>query len=799
MIERNPLKSRIKLPYLLFVSAFMVLLSAGVYSQNQYTGIVNDNTVSSFLASYNPSTIVDSKTKFSFSTQLNYSKISNFSSNRFLVYGTGVKYIEHKKPGYVRKHLNFDALNFKYEFDHQNAAAYSFRVRSLTNLEGLTNQWAHNASKEYEENLFGAQQDLTGFGLNSVDFTEHNFTYARVIFDRKTSFLKAGVSLKILNGLDASYFEVNSGQYNFNDTVSTQVDLTGIDANFGSSENDNQLFYKHRGLAFDLGVTYEYRPDFEDQYYEMDGVKRNVRYDMNKYKWKASASFTDLGFLKFMSDSADYYNFTNPTASINADKMVDVASLNLFSFVQSPFDFVKDSISSTGTPSPAEQPAKFRMNLPAAFHANFDMNVYKDFFYVSYNMSIPLHFKKGITQVRGFFIQTVTPRVEKQNWSIMLPISHLGNGKINVGVAGRFKYKGFIVFAGSNNLALLYGQKTSLSRNLFAGISYSVLYKVPKDTDGDKISDGKDDCPYDPGLAEFNGCPDTDGDGIIDKEDLCIYDKGPRKTRGCPDTDEDGIIDMNDMCPTEKGLGIHYGCPDRDMDGVIDAADRCPDVPGMELNNGCPIEPKDCCLDEDGDGIPNGMDGCPTVPGSVYNAGCPIDSTNINKIKLQEEKDKKDANNTGQQVKDNPEIDLRDQLITSQDELDSVLAGKDIFKNLALYFDTDEASLTDSERAKLDKLLKSLPNNGKGFEIVLVGNTDRDGSLDYNLILSKRRAETVKRKLIDFYKFDEKAISIYYYGETKSIHSEDYTEELKKADRRVDLKLIKLPRVPKQK
>ena len=143
-------------------------------------------------------------------------------------------------------------------------------------------------------------------------------------------------------------------------------------------------------------------------------------------------------------------------------------------------------------------------------------------------------------------------------------------------------------------------------------------------------------------------------------------------------------------------------------------------------------------------------------------------------------------------MEENPTVDLRDQLITTQDELDSVLAGKNIIKDLAIYFDVDEASLRDEEREKLDKAFKVLPKNER-YEIVLVGNTDRDGSLDYNLELSRRRAETVKRKLIDYYKFKDK-ITVYYYGETKSIHSGDYTDELKQADRRVDVKLIKLPR-----
>ncbi len=766
-------------------SAFLALSTSSI-AQSSYTGIATDNTVSAGMAVINPSAIVDSKTKLTISTRMNFSSISNFNSANFLPYGNTSKYIEPKNSGYLKRYQDLDVLNVKYEFDHKNAGAYSLRVRSLANTMGIPTDWTHNAVYKYDSNFVNNPQDLSGMSMNQILFTEHAFSYGRTIFDRQTSFLKAGVTLKILNGLDARYYHFNSGSILFPDTSSTDAVLSNADVDFGKNMSKNQLSYKNRGLGFDLGVTYEFRPNYEDQYYEMDGAKRLVRYDRNKYKWKATASITDLGFARFIRDTLKTFDFTNPGQTFDASKLLNVSSL-----VQLPFMYIQDSIQINGTKSP-EQISKYRMNLPTTFHAGFDMNVLRNF-YVSYNVSLPLSMKNDITKIKGYFIHTITPRVEKEKWSIMLPISQLGNGRVHVGLAGRFLFRGFSVFAGSNNMALLYGQKASLSRNFFVGIAYNVLYKVPSDRDGDKISDELDECPDDPGLPENNGCPDSDGDGIIDKVDLCIYEKGLRKNRGCPDTDEDGIIDMNDMCPNDKGLGIHYGCPDSDKDGVIDAADRCPDVPGVELNNGCPLEIQGCCLDEDGDGVVNEKDKCPNEPGSVYNSGCPINDKNINNINLQQQKEQKDANNTGQQVKENPQIDVRNQFLTSQSALDSIMKGKRVMKSLSVYFDVDEATLRDGDQTNLDKFMKTLPKNER-FEIILIGYTDRDGSLDYNLALSRRRAETVKRKLVDVYKFDPKNVNVYYYGETKSIHKGDYTEELKQADRRVDVKLIRLPK-----
>jgi len=60
------------------------------------------------------------------------------------------------------------------------------------------------------------------------------------------------------------------------------------------------------------------------------------------------------------------------------------------------------------------------------------------------------------------------------------------------------------------------------------------------------------------------------------------------------DTDGDRVPDGSDACPTQPG-SLRDGCPvvDRDGDGISDRFDKCPDVPevrdGRADGDGCPI------------------------------------------------------------------------------------------------------------------------------------------------------------------------------------------------------------------
>ncbi len=91
---------------------------------------------------------------------------------------------------------------------------------------------------------------------------------------------------------------------------------------------------------------------------------------------------------------------------------------------------------------------------------------------------------------------------------------------------------------------------------------------LPKDSDGDGVTDDRDQCPNTPAGArvDANGCEfDSDGDGVVDRLDQCPNTpKGtPVNEVGCPlDSDGDGVIDRDDRCPnTPKGDRVdNHGC-----------------------------------------------------------------------------------------------------------------------------------------------------------------------------------------------------------------------------------------------
>jgi outer membrane protein OmpA-like peptidoglycan-associated protein len=70
-----------------------------------------------------------------------------------------------------------------------------------------------------------------------------------------------------------------------------------------------------------------------------------------------------------------------------------------------------------------------------------------------------------------------------------------------------------------------------------------------------------------------------------------------------------------------------------------------------------------------------------------------------------------------------------------------------------IYFDTDSATVRDASAPTLQEIARLMQDN-PDLNIIVVGHTDSQGSYDYNMDLSRRRAASVAASLAQNYKVD---------------------------------------------
>ena len=250
-------------------------------------------------------------------------------------------------------------------------------------------------------------------------------------------------------------------------------------------------------------------------------------------------------------------------------------------------------------------------------------------------------------------------------------------------------------------------------------------------------------------MPEDKKAPDADGDGIPDELDKCPTEAEDfddfQDEDGCPDLDNDGdgVLDVDDKCPNDPedmdGFEDEDGCPDpdNDGDGILDVDDQCPNDAGPPENNGCP-DP-----DRDGDGVPDRIDNCPDEPGTVEHQGC--------------------------------------------QEKQLVVIGEGQLEILEkVYFKTGSAKLQKRSWALLDNVAAVLIAHPEIKKIRVEGHSDKTGSLKFNMILSKKRANTVVRYLVGRGQVSKSRLVAKGFGPKKPLVPNAKTKEEQAMNRRVE-------------
>jgi len=110
---------------------------------------------------------------------------------------------------------------------------------------------------------------------------------------------------------------------------------------------------------------------------------------------------------------------------------------------------------------------------------------------------------------------------------------------------------------------------------------------------------------------------------------------------------------------------------------------------------------------------------------------------------------------------------------------------------MQIHFYSASSQLSEEAMDQLENVGKALENpilNGKKFEIS--GHTDDSGTSETNLILSKYRAEQVRKYLLESFSIQPEALIVAYYGDTRPI-TPNSSSQSRALNRRVEFKRLK--------
>jgi outer membrane protein OmpA-like peptidoglycan-associated protein len=692
--------------------------------------------------------------------------------------------------------VEVDILNFMVTLDRKRAVGFQIRSRSLLNMDDVSPELIRLSSNEFDfYNLFNINVNDEELNISMNSWIEYNLSYAQILSDQNEHFYKVGGKLKILQGVASAYLHTKDLKFNIqNDTTSNSISGNfdyGYSENLGgyiepdfdkeefSASNLNDLASKV-GFGVDLGIVYEWRPDWQKYKYDMDGEKDLWMRDQNKYKLKVGLAINDIGGMKYNKGGASNdFNFT-----------VNIFDLQKFDNTQGlrSLDSTLQNFADSGwVRFNNNDDRQFYMNLPTHANLDIDYNIYKNF-YINLYSRIDLTFGGDGNKVHYPTGIALTPRFDHKRYGVSLPLSYNKVAGFRTGLALRIWYLNI----GTGDLKPLFAPGKDMNvrgLDFFVALRAPILFKAPKDRDKDGVSDKLDECIDIPGIWALKGCSDVDNDGILDQNDSCVTDSGIVKFDGCPDRDGDDIMDKEDDCPDTPGIPEFKGCPDTDGDGLMDKEDDCPTFPGPIENKGCPLRLLHS-INDMGEILETDtmfmhekyfhFENLKSNQSQLFMLG-EDDNSDFIRVILGSDTITALRNDKGYYYYQYlPPAPVELVLLEEEEEI-----LKAAFDNLE--FESGKAIIKEVSYKSLIDLSKLLMKKLE-WRIKISGHTDSDGKASSNLKLSEKRAKAVR----DFFIVNDvmsERIDVEWFGETKPIAT-NKTKAGKQKNRRVEMKIL---------
>ena len=311
---------------------------------------------------------------------------------------------------------------------HKDAFAFTCRVRSYVNIDGIDPTLAHMLfTGVTDSSLFGQQLPSPKLSVQAMVWTEYGITYGKTVMETNNERLNVAGRVKLLQGLYAAYAYVGKLNYKFD--KSDSLALLSSHVNYGHSTNlDNKdpLAFGFGGkpsMAVDIGATYEFHK-LTDVRSKL-ASQSNTTPLMHEYRYKIGFSLQDLGWITYLKP-ANAHDFT-ATSNVN---------LNSFNTPGSTTPIAGFDNSLQKNFSMSTNDTKFRMNLPTVASLQGDFYAGKNIYFNS-TVNYGFQYTNDPNKVHEVTTLSITPRWDWKWLGLYVPFSYNEYSHFRLGLTTR--------------------------------------------------------------------------------------------------------------------------------------------------------------------------------------------------------------------------------------------------------------------------------------------------------------------------------------------------------------------------
>jgi len=312
------------------------------------------------------------------------------------------------------------------------------------------------------EPLQGIRFEDANFSFSLLTWEELAFSYARIIYDRNGNQLSAGITGKLLFGLNGGYSEFRVADYmaidsktvdfyKFQTNVAFAMPSTGLVSSFS-----NPFGSVGFGLGADVGVTFVKK---KDRYSENRGY-RPCEFAYEDYEYKIGFSILDIGGISFNKDT-EYHVFNVEDVTLNTD------DLDTLKGMTADVGMRYLSLLMLGDSNASLKGDKMRIGLPTALSLQFDWHAMASY-YLGFVWIHPLHFHLKDTK-RAAQV-AIIPRYETRMLGISMPVSLYQYERWRFGLALRF----YTLTIGTECLGTIFDFKDLDSIDLYFSLKFNL-------------------------------------------------------------------------------------------------------------------------------------------------------------------------------------------------------------------------------------------------------------------------------------------------------------------------------------